>query len=63
MKHFAKSLLVSAALAVATVVPVHAEMDVARLSAAIEASLAADYPKLDALYKELTRIRNSPLRR
>ena len=53
MKHFAKPFLLSAALVAATIVPVHAEMDVARLSAAIEASLAADYPKLDALYKDI----------
>ena len=53
MKHLAKPFLLSAALAVATVVPVHAEMDVARLSAAIETSLATDYPKLDALYKDI----------
>ncbi len=53
MKHFAKSVLVCVALAGATVVPVRAELDVARLSAAIEASVAADYPKLDALYKDI----------
>jgi hippurate hydrolase len=53
MKHFAKFLLLSTALAIATVVPVHAEIDVARLSAAIDASLATDYPKLDALYKDI----------
>ena len=53
MKHFAKPFLLSVALAVATVVPVHAEIDVARLKAAIETSFEADYPKLDALYKDL----------
>ena len=53
MKHFAKASLVSAALCVATVFPAHAELDVARLKAAIETSFEADYPKLDALYKEL----------
>ncbi|MDO9058251.1 MAG: amidohydrolase [Bradyrhizobium sp.] len=53
MKHFAKPFLISFALAAATVAPVRAELDVARLSAAIEASLAADYPKLDALYKDI----------
>ncbi|MDP1881668.1 MAG: amidohydrolase, partial [Bradyrhizobium sp.] len=53
MKHLAKPFLVSAALAVATVVPVHAELGVARLSAAIDASVAAGYPKLDALYKDI----------
>ncbi len=53
MKHFAKPFLLSAALAVAIVVPAHAEMDIARLKAAIETSFEADYPKLDALYKDL----------
>jgi hippurate hydrolase len=53
VKHFAKPLLVSAALFAATLLPAHAEMDVAGLAAAIEASVEADYPKLDALYKEL----------
>jgi amidohydrolase len=53
MKYFAKSLLVSAALCAATVLPVRAEMDLANFKAAIEASVDADYPKLDALYKDL----------
>jgi amidohydrolase len=53
MKHFAKPFLVSAALCVATLLPAHAELDVVGLTAAIEASLEADYPKLDALYKEI----------
>ena len=53
MKHFSKRFLVSAALCAATVLPVHAEMDVARLKAAIETSIDADYPKLDALYKDI----------
>jgi amidohydrolase len=53
MKHLAKPFLVSAALCVATLLPAHAELDVARLKAAIEASVEADYPKLDALYKDI----------
>ena len=53
MKHLPKPLLVSAALYLATVWPVHAEMDVARLTAAIEALVEADYPRLDALYKDI----------
>ena len=53
MKHFAKSLLASAALCAATLLPAHAEIDVISLKAAIEASVEADYPKLDALYKEI----------
>jgi amidohydrolase len=53
MKHLAKPFLVSAALLAATLLPVHAEMDVMRLKAAIEASVEADYPRLDALYKDI----------
>jgi amidohydrolase len=53
MKRLATPLLVSATLCVAGVLPAQAEMDVARLKAAIETSFEADYPKLDALYKEL----------
>src|SRR3954462_14622448 len=53
MQHVTKSLLVAAALGVAALSPAHAEMDVARLKVAIEASVEADYPKLDALYKDL----------
>jgi hippurate hydrolase len=53
MNRFAKSLLASAALCVATFLPAQAEIDVASLQAAIEKSVEADYPKLDALYKEI----------
>jgi hippurate hydrolase len=53
MKHFAKSLLVSSALCVLTLWPAYAEMDVPALKAAIEKSFEADYPRLDALYKDL----------
>ena len=53
MKHLAKSLLVSAALCAATVLPARAEIDVGSLKAAIEKSIEADYPKLDALYKDI----------
>src|SRR5262249_43438639 len=53
MKRLAKSLLVPFALCVAALSPAHGEMDVERLKAAIEASFEADYPKLDALYKDL----------
>ena len=53
MKHFAKPLLVSAALCALTLWPAHAEMDVPALKAAIEKSFEADYPKLDALYKDI----------
>ena len=53
MKHFAKPFLLSAALCAATLLPAHAEMDVVALKAAIETSVEADYPKLDALYKDI----------
>jgi amidohydrolase len=53
MKRLTKPFLVSAALCLTAVLPVQAELDVARLKAAIETSFEADYPKLDALYKEL----------
>src|SRR5215813_15466661 len=45
----------SAALAalLATALPACAELDVPNLKKSIETSLASDYPKLDALYKEL----------
>jgi amidohydrolase len=53
MISFAKPLLASAALCATTLLPAHAEIDVARLKAAIEAFVEADYPKLDALYKDI----------
>jgi amidohydrolase len=53
MKHLAKTFVVSAALFASTLLPVHAELDVGGLKAAIEASVEADYPRLDALYKDL----------
>src|SRR5258707_10129963 len=48
-----RSLAVSAALFAASLLPAHAEIDAIALKKAIETSLASDYPKLDALYKEL----------
>ena len=53
MKPIAKSLAVAAALVAASLLPAHAEIDAIALKKAIETSLASDYPKLDALYKEL----------
>jgi amidohydrolase len=53
MNRFAKPLLASVALCTVTLLPAHAELDVIRLKTAIEASVEADYPKLDALYKEI----------
>jgi amidohydrolase len=54
MKRFAKALLMSTALGAAAILsPARAELDVAKLKPAIEASVEADYPKLDALYKDI----------
>jgi amidohydrolase len=48
-----KSLLSSAVLLAASLLPAHAQLDVVQLKKTIETSIANDYPKLDALYKEL----------
>ncbi|HWX06848.1 MAG TPA: amidohydrolase [Bradyrhizobium sp.] len=53
MNRLTKPLLASAALCAATVLPAHAEIDAVTLKAAIEKSVEADYPKLDALYKDI----------
>jgi amidohydrolase len=47
-----RSLAASAAL-FASLLPAYADLDAAGLKKAIETSIASDYPKLDALYKEL----------
>lgn len=48
-----KSLLSSVALFAVSLLPANAELDVVSLKKAIATSIASDYPKLDALYKEL----------
>ena len=48
-----RSLAAVAALFAAGLLPAHAELDAVGLKKAIETSIASDYPKLDALYKEL----------
>jgi len=53
MNRFAKPLLASAALCAATLLPARAELDVAKLKTTIEASVENEYPKLDALYKDI----------
>jgi amidohydrolase len=53
MKRLAQAFLIPVALFVTALSPAQAEMDVARLKAAIEASFEADYPKLDALYRDI----------
>ena len=52
MNRLVRSLAALAALFAAPL-PAHAELDVINLRKAIETSIASDYPKLDALYKEL----------
>jgi amidohydrolase len=53
MNLFAKPLLASAVLYAAILPPAYAKLDVGRLKTAIETSIEADYPKLDALYKDI----------
>jgi amidohydrolase len=53
MNRFTGPLLASAALCAVSILPAHAEIDVIGLKAAIEKSVEADYPKLDALYKDI----------
>jgi amidohydrolase len=53
MTRTATSLLASVALSATVLAPAHAEIDVAKLKPAIEASVESDYPKLDALYKDI----------
>ena len=53
MSRFVRSLAVSAALFAASLLPADAELDVIGLKNAIESSLESDYPKLDALYKDI----------
>ena len=49
-----KPLLMSVGVClVAALAPARAELDVAKLKASIESSVEADYPKLDALYKDI----------
>jgi len=51
MMRFVRPLLTSVALCSA--LPAHAELDVARLKAAIGAAIETDYPRLDAIYKDI----------
>src|ERR1700742_3365741 len=53
MVRFAKSLLASVALSSLLALPAHAELDVVKLKDSISATLEQDYPKLDALYKDI----------
>ena len=53
MKTMITALLASVALCAAFPLQVHAELDVVKLKTAIETSVESDYPKLDALYKDI----------
>src|SRR5215471_8805802 len=50
---FAKPLLAAFALGSMVALPAHAELDVASLKPSIEISFESEYPKLDALYKDI----------
>src|ERR1700752_1680045 len=53
MTRFARPLLASVAMCSLLAWPAHAELDVAKLKQGIETSFESDYPKLDALYKDI----------
>src|SRR5438552_12023948 len=53
MTKFLATLLASAGLCAALPLQAHAELDVVSLKSAIERSVESDYPKLDALYKDI----------
>src|ERR1043166_2014247 len=53
MTGFLATLLACLALSASLPLPARAEIDVAGLKSAIERSLESDYPKLDALYKDI----------
>src|SRR3954468_20694883 len=53
MKNTLTSLFTSVALCAVLPLQAHAELDVVKLKAAIETSVESDYPKLDALYKDI----------
>ena len=50
---FTRPLLASVALCSVLAYPAHAELDVAKLKSTIATSFESDYPKLDALYKDI----------
>src|SRR5215831_15063654 len=53
MTRFLATLLASAALSISPPLQARAELDVVSLKSAIERSVESDYPKLDALYKDI----------
>src|SRR5580700_2116998 len=50
---FAKPLFAAFTLSSMVALPAHAELDVASLKQSIETSFESEYPKLDALYKDI----------
>src|SRR5690349_15647324 len=53
MTRFVRPLLISVALSALLAPAAHAEFDTGKLRATIESSVESDYPKLDALYKDI----------
>src|SRR5450631_3487743 len=53
MTIFLETLLASSALSTLLPLHAHAELDVVRLKSSIARSIESDYPKLDALYKDI----------
>ncbi len=53
MMRFVKPFLAAVAFCGLLSLPAHAELDVAKLKQSIETSFESDYPKLDALYKDI----------
>src|SRR5690349_806920 len=53
MTRFVRPLLISVALSALLATAAHAEFDTGKLRATIESSVESDYPKLDALYKDI----------
>jgi len=53
MKNILTSLFTSVALCAVLPLQAHAELDIVKLKAAIETSVESDYPRLDALYKDI----------
>ena len=53
MTRFLATLLASAVLSTSLPLQARAELDVVSLKSAIERSVESDYPKLDALYKDI----------
>lgn len=53
MTRFVRPLFISVALSALLPLAAHAELDASKLRGTIESSVESDYPKLDALYKDI----------